>query len=612
MKKLFFTVLLSGLLYLSTNAQPTVSSSIAANSLVCIGSPVRYQVDFPTGLTGCSYVWRIKSGITSLEGRKDIQTFEVAWSDQKPNTVEVEVVVRYRSSSGSCTSPETATLTFTHTLRTVFQEEFFLTNPPNPIDYCSNGQVAISVSQMLIPNTGTGAIIPTEVNSYEWVLPSGWKQVGANPGTGTVNTNVNFILIEPLTRCTPGGNVIVRGVANNTSCIALPVSRSLPSTIALRRTPEFKILGPTNYSVALCGNRNPVSFSVPFLTCATGYTWNIPSGWAVSGSSTTNSITLIPSGSNGGTLTVTANQSGCSLQASFTIGYSDPPAPTPVFNSGPDLLCVNISSNYSVAAISGISNFQWYSQAIYPASTAGNVTLNGGTYDAPTNVLNAGTTVNVGAGAINGYGSRLFIRAANGACKASEWAQKDIWIGQPDPNNTARVFLTNQPGVNPVTLAPNTGYNFSMEFVRGASWYNWFPPTGFSMLYFSQSQLSAIRTSSVDGTYRLICQPENLCGPSSGSRFLRINITGSGGGGQQQRAVFPNPANSNLNIKLKEKDSEDETMLTLTNTQLEQVVNIKTKEKEIIIDVTKLNEGTYYLSIHQNGKTTQSQIVIKH
>lgn len=103
---------------------------------------------------------------------------DITWADQKPNKVEVEVVVKYRASNGLCSNPETATLPFTHILRTVFDESFFLTNPPSSIDFCSTGDIGVSVSPMYIPNTGTGIVPLTEVNSYEWVLPPNWRQVG--------------------------------------------------------------------------------------------------------------------------------------------------------------------------------------------------------------------------------------------------------------------------------------------------------------------------------------------------------------------------------------------------------------------------------------------------
>lgn len=49
MKKLILTFCVF-LLSLIAIAQPTISSSVLATELVCIGSPIRYQVDFPTGL----------------------------------------------------------------------------------------------------------------------------------------------------------------------------------------------------------------------------------------------------------------------------------------------------------------------------------------------------------------------------------------------------------------------------------------------------------------------------------------------------------------------------------------------------------------------------------
>ena len=98
MKKLFATSSCA-LLWLATIAQPTISADVAANELVCIGKPVKYRVTFPSGLFPCSYTWSVKSGITTLTS-SDINAsfFDVIWAAQKPNKVEVEVVVRFRAS----------------------------------------------------------------------------------------------------------------------------------------------------------------------------------------------------------------------------------------------------------------------------------------------------------------------------------------------------------------------------------------------------------------------------------------------------------------------------------------------------------------------------------
>lgn len=103
-------------------SQPTISSDLSSLELVCPGTTVKYQVNYPIGLSQCQVTWTIKDGSESFKDRTNVNSnpIFISWTDQNPNKVKMEVVVKYRSSTGTCTSPEETTLTFTHILNSVF------------------------------------------------------------------------------------------------------------------------------------------------------------------------------------------------------------------------------------------------------------------------------------------------------------------------------------------------------------------------------------------------------------------------------------------------------------------------------------------------------------
>jgi len=143
---------------------------------------------------------------------------------------------------------------------------------------------------------------------------------------------------------------------------------------------------PPNFIV--CGDTNPVTVSVAPVAGATSYTWTKPSGW--SGSSTSNSITLTPNGTTGGTISVKANVCGtqtpalskvidmelhnpinqpmvlgppslCSSGASYSL-YNVPTGATITWNSSPNIALVspqgsNPATFKATAASSGINSF---------------------------------------------------------------------------------------------------------------------------------------------------------------------------------------------------------------------------------------------------------------
>jgi hypothetical protein len=136
--------------------------------------------------------------------------------------------------------------------------------------------------------------------------------------------------------------------------------------------------GPISGNINVCASSTQ-TYSIAPVSLATSYTWTLPSGWT--GNSTTESITVTV-GSNGGNISVTANNGGGSSIAR-TLSIIVNPLPDVTVNNNADTLTANnagatyqwIDCNNNNAPISGATN-----QSFTPASSGSYaviVTLNG-------------------------------------------------------------------------------------------------------------------------------------------------------------------------------------------------------------------------------------------
>jgi pimeloyl-ACP methyl ester carboxylesterase len=201
----------------------------------------------------------------------------------------------------------------------------------------------------------------------------------------------------------------------------------------------------------------------------------------------------------------------------------------------------------------------------------------------------------------------------NGGCGNSSPYTKMINVGTPNSSNNAIVYISNNYGVNPITVNPSTGYNFFMDPVQGATSYNWSLPRGGGFSFLGPvptTNAAVIRTGTSSGSYQVVCSPQNLCG-SAGARFLTVIVQG-GGGGIQQRAAFPNPANDSFTVKVKEEDSKEVAEVALFNKSMERVYFIRTEEKEINVSTANLLPGVYYLNVVLGKEVSQKQVIVNH
>ena len=162
--------------------------------------------------------------------------------------------------------------------------------------------------------------------SYTWTLPNGWT---GSSSTASIDATAGA----------NGGEITV--TANNT-CGS---STAQTLSVSVNQAPNQP--GTISGDITSCaGDQN--TYSVSAITGATSYTWTLPNGWT--GNSTTNSINLT-AGNNGGTISVTANNScGSSTAQTLSVSVNQAPA-QPGAISGDLTSCAGDQSTYSVAVV---------------------------------------------------------------------------------------------------------------------------------------------------------------------------------------------------------------------------------------------------------------------
>lgn len=101
-----------------------------------------------------------------------------------------------------------------------------------------------------------------------------------------------------------------------------------------------------------------VTFTATAVTNATSYTWTVPSGWAITGYPTINTMTATVGATAGAVTAKAVNCYGEGIQKSQSFTPGLVPA-TPGSITGSSAVCEGTSNTYSVAAVSGATSYTW-------------------------------------------------------------------------------------------------------------------------------------------------------------------------------------------------------------------------------------------------------------
>ncbi|MFN8323707.1 MAG: T9SS type A sorting domain-containing protein [Chitinophagales bacterium] len=231
------------------------------------------------------------------------------------------------------------------------------------------------------------------------------------------------------------------------------------------------------------------TYSIALVSGATSYTWTLPAGW--SGSSTSNTISVI-AGSASGNISVVANNTCGSSSASTKAVTVSPLPATPgsisTTNSSP---CTGNTVTYSIAAVSGATSYSW----ILPSGFSGSSTT---------------TSIAVLIGANPG----VIQVSANNSCGSGGVSSLTV-----TPNGSS---LPATPTSISGTLAPcaGTSQTYSILPVAGATSYSWTLPAGWS----GSSSTNSINVTSGSVGGNISVTANNACGTSA-AQTLTVSIT---------------------------------------------------------------------------------------
>lgn len=344
--------------------------------------------------------------------------------------------------------------------------------------------------------TGLTTYCPGDTNTYSIASVSGatsytWSTTG---WTGTSTTN-SITLIASAT----AGNVSV--VANN-NC-----GSSSPSNLTITAGPvpsnPGTISGPTNVCIG-----DTVTYSVLPVSGALSYTWTTP-GWT--GTSTTNSITLITTASSGNIQVFCSNHCGNSTASSLVITRSTIPATPGTINGASSIVCPGSTQVLSVLPISGATSYNW----TLPSGWTGTSTSN-----------SISTIVGTSAGTVTVSATNL--------CGTSGVSTSTYTLGTIPDSPT--VIL------GPSSTCANSLATYSIATVAGATSYIWSLPSGWSGT--SSSNSINVTTGTISGPISVAAV--NACGLSSSvSLNVIINTLSVSIGTTPQTQI---PANGTISI----------------------------------------------------------------
>ncbi|RAU84345.1 ice-binding family protein [Pontibacter arcticus] len=292
---------------------PAKPGSITGEQAPCINSTATYEIPVVAGASG--YTWAVPAGWEIISGQGTTQI--VARSGNAGGIVTVE-------SFNACGISQKLQLPVAVTAN--------VPTTPSPIQGTSQGCVGSTISYQVAAVTGA--------TGYTWAVPAGWEIIsGQNSTKLTVKVG------------STAGNITVR--ASN-AC-----GTGILNSLAVKPvTTPPAIPGPITEVLTVCASKE-VTYSIAAVQNATGYTWSVPTGWAITAGQGTLKIT-VTAGSTSGTITVKAlNDCGpggaSSLQVQPVLG----PPKMPASIIGSEFTCANTTATYQIPNITGATGYNW-------------------------------------------------------------------------------------------------------------------------------------------------------------------------------------------------------------------------------------------------------------
>lgn len=616
----------------SMGSGPAIPQFAAGESLVCRSqSNVIYAVSNVPGLT---YNWTAPPTVTIVNGQ-GTSSIEVSFSS---TVVNGNISV---SASNQCGTSNTA----------AFSYAVVTAKPVQPT--AINGSLtacAGSNNQIFSTPPVANTII------YSWTVPAN-ATIVSGQGTNTITVNFSGTWTT--------GYLIV----NASNCVGTSANRTV--TLYSKPSTPQPIVGTTN---GVCINTNGLSFSIPAVTAATGYTWSVPAGVTIASGQGTNNITVNTDATfTSGVLSVTAdNVCGSSNPRAVNI-YSKPVTPGVITGTVNNMCAGSTNVPYSIAAVAGATNYQWTAPANativsgqgstsvlvdYGANfttgtlsvSAGNGcgfgplrastvrsiptqpgAMSGNAYNncnASNQIFSVATVANAsnyvwsvpaGVSIVSGQGTNTITVSFNpGFVSGSLCVTANNACGGSTARCLGVYAKTSVPGAisGPSTACANQqNVSYSVSPVAGASIYNWSVPSGATIVNGQGSTSVLVNFGAAGGN--VMVNAGNACGNTGNSvKGVSINCRLNALPTIDKLSVYPNPASNILNIEfniseLKGEKAHLEVTDVAGRTMFSENMSVHQEENDHSVDVQSLAPGVYTLKLSYDDKFNFVKFIVE-
>lgn len=333
---------------------PLPAPTISGTPTVCTGNTNTYATQ--SGMS--NYNWNVSSGGTvTAGGTSTSNTITINWVNQGPQTISIN----YTSPNGCSASTPTV---------------YPVTVNPTPLP------TIISSGNPCANNTPEDYYTQTGMTNYTWSVSSGGTIL---TGQGTSHIQVGWTV--------PGPGTITVNYTGTTGCPSTtPGSYSV--VVNALPSPAGPITGPQQ----VCAGTTGLFYSVPPITNATSYLWELPAGATITSGAGTPDVTVDFSlNSISGDIKVRGNNfCGDGISSTLAVTINQLPAAAGTI-TGPTVVCQGSTSNlYTVPVIANASGYVW---SVPPGGTI--------TAGSNTNSITVTYSLSASSGVVTVYGSSV-------------------------------------------------------------------------------------------------------------------------------------------------------------------------------------------------------------
>jgi photosystem II stability/assembly factor-like uncharacterized protein len=413
-----------------------------------------YTINPVSGAT--SYLWSVTPGTAgTIQGTGTAAV--VDWTNAFSGTAKVSVQALVPNTVGPSTSDS---------LQVTIETAPVLPGPVSGPDSVCTGSTAVQYSISPVP----------AANTYTWSVPAGASIVSGQ------NTSAITVVYSGAAAT---GNISVFATGN--------CGTSNPCSFPVTIRPTVGTAGPVSGPTLVCKGTGNISYSIQAVPNASGYSWTVPPGWAITGGQ--NSAQVIVSTTtlsvSGNVSVVASNVCGNSNASSIPVTVNQAPI-QPAIIHGPDSVCPGSAS--VMFWVDTVANASFYSWSIPSGWT---ISAGQGTNS---------ITIHVPANAIPGP---ISVSAGN-ACGNSAVTTRFIMV-RPYPLPAGPISGST------LVCAAASGMVYSINPVTNATGYSWVVPVGNTITGGQNTPSVTVSFGSFPGTVNISVHAINGCGEGPGS-----------------------------------------------------------------------------------------------